>query len=597
MRGLSVGGIGWRESRRVLASLALALLLGVVCLAPSSANAGEYHDFLCRIPYGPNAGKPAPTEDVTYPIVGNYVSAGNSCPAGGSLYAQMSGEVEHPSEDSASGIFSAPAGETISGFTVWRYEADGPSVSYGTPVSNLLYYNPGAVYVDSCSQFEGCPSHGTPENPFDESNKVSIADLSGATVIQWRAACGGGGTCPASGTTYSSQYEVYAADIDLVDDTPPAVSNVSGPLVAGGTLSGEESVSFNASDGQSGVYGGSLIVDGKALVSQVLDTNEGHCQSLGVTNDGQRSFEYAQPCLPSLSAGLTLNTSQLTPGAHSLELIVEDAAGNQTIAYNGTITVGGPPANPSPPTSTPIGSTSPVSPTDPIASVGPGSPAALRGPANGTNASEEAKLTARWSSTAKAVRTSRYGQADRISGRLTTSAGQPISGALLDVYETPASHGAVADRIGGVTSGPAGQWTLTLPRGISSCALRFAYRSHLDDTVAAATAVLTLRVHAGLALRIAPHTASVGRKIFFSGVLHGTPIPEGGKQLVLEARSGGGEWIQFDTISTGAKGRYHSSYRFKFPGPVTYQFRVLSRFEADFPFLNGTSNIVAVHEY
>jgi hypothetical protein len=103
-------------------------------------------------------------------------------------------------------------------------------------------------------------------------------------------------------------------------------------------------------------------------------------------------------------------------------------------------------------------------------------------------------------------------------------------------------------------------------------------------------------VHAGIALRIAPRVASVGRSIFFSGVLHGTPIPPGGKQLVLEASSGG-EWIQFDTISTATHGHYRASYRFKFPGPVTYRFRVVSRYEADFPFLDGASNVVDVHEH
>jgi hypothetical protein len=233
-------------------------------------------------------------------------------------------------------------------------------------------------------------------------------------------------------------------------------------------------------------------------------------------------------------------------------------------------------------------------PTTPT-SIGPGSPLALRGPPNGANASDQAKLTARWSSTAKAVRTSSYGAADRISGRLATSAGQPISGALLNVYATPDYQGAKAVPFAGVRTGPTGGWTLTLPKDISSSALRFAYRSHVDDTVPVATATLTLRVHAGIALRIAPHTASVGRQIFFSGTLHGSPIPRGGKQLVLEASSGG-EWIQFDTIGTGAKGRYRASYRFKFPGPVTYEFRVISRHEADFPFLDGASNVVAVHE-
>ncbi len=227
-------------------------------------------------------------------------------------------------------------------------------------------------------------------------------------------------------------------------------------------------------------------------------------------------------------------------------------------------------------------------------STGPGSPASVRGPPNGTNASDQAKLTVRWKSTTKPTRTSAYGAPDRVTGRLTNPAGQPITGALLDVSETPADEGARAVSLAGVRTGSTGAWTLTLPKGISSSALRFAYRSHVDDTIPVATAALALRVHAGIALRIAPHVTSVGRSIFFSGTLHGAPIPPG-KQLVLEASSGG-DWIQFDTISATAKGRYRASYRFKFPGPVTYRFRVLSPYEADFPFLDGASNVVDVHE-
>ena len=65
---------------------------------------------------------------------------------------------------------------------------------------------------------------------------------------------------------------------------------------------------------------------------------------------------------------------------------------------------------------------------------------------------------------------------------------------------------------------------------------------------------------------------------------------------MLEARSPGGAWIEFDVIRTGAKGRYRASYRFKFPGPARYQFRVLSKYEADFPFAEAASNVVGVRE-
>jgi hypothetical protein len=103
-------------------------------------------------------------------------------------------------------------------------------------------------------------------------------------------------------------------------------------------------------------------------------------------------------------------------------------------------------------------------------------------------------------------------------------------------------------------------------------------------------------VRAGIALRVSPHTASVGSGIRFAGRLRGGPIPQGGKQLVLEARSPGSAWIEFKVVRTDARGRFHASYRFKFPGPAEYRFRVRSEAESDFPFAAGASNVAAVHE-
>ena len=133
-----------------------------------------------------------------------------------------------------------------------------------------------------------------------------------------------------------------------------------------------------------------------------------------------------------------------------------------------------------------------------------------------------------------------------------------------------------------------------LAPGESSRTLRLTYSAYIGAPVVA-TRTLTLGVRAGLTLSIAPRVTSAGRSIFFSGTLHGAPIPEGGKQLVLEASSGG-EWVEFRTITTNAKGHFHASYRFKFPGPITYKFRALSRHEPDFPFLEASSNVVGVLE-
>ena len=569
-----------RGSRRLTASL---LLLGVcLALTPSSAAANSYHDFLCEIPYGPNAGSSAPTEDMSFSTTGSFSQGSANCTGpNGEIMTRMDGAVTHSANgEGETARFTAPTGLSIAGFTLWRYEQIGNTQAYGPPVTGIEYGNAGShTSVDACAWIDGCSTNGSQTSRLSSANEVSASNLGGMTYIQWFAVCADtGGTCP---TGPDTEEDLYAADIDLVNETPPTVSDVSGPLVSGVTLTGKQAVSFNASDGQSGVYGSSLVVNGTTRVSQILDTNGGACQSLNLTTDGQRSFDHAKPCVSSLSAGLSLDTSLLAPGQHSLQLIVEDAAGNQTIAYNGTIMIAGPPS---------AGATA-----SPGGAIGPGSPLALRGAANGTNASDQAKLTARWAGTAKELRTSRYRQVDRVTGRLTTATGQPIPGAMLDVSATAADQGAKAASLASVRTGPTGAWTLTLPKGVSSSTVRFGYRSHVNDTIPAATASLTLRVHAGVELRIAPRTTSVGHTISFSGTLHGAPIPPGGKQLVLEASSAG-EWIEFRTITTDAKGRFHASYRFKFPGPITYRFRVLSRHEADFPFMAGTSNVVAVHE-
>jgi len=65
---------------------------------------------------------------------------------------------------------------------------------------------------------------------------------------------------------------------------------------------------------------------------------------------------------------------------------------------------------------------------------------------------------------------------------------------------------------------------------------------------------------------------------------------------VLEARALGGPWRQFQVLATLARGRYHASYRFRLPGPITYQFRAVSPAEADFPYSAGASNVVRVRE-
>jgi hypothetical protein len=637
-------GIWSAESRRsattvtslplaFLLSLALALLLlGLlgVCLAPLPADAGEWMEVSCVNPNqstAPGEGWSAFTSGAP----GNGSTGSARCP----MFGLLSSAVAEGVGNGENVRYLPPSDSTLIGGSV---DASGYAGGYGYQTSaTVTTYSPEFVFpsdvIYQCVRAYGECSPGS----YSFSTVISLpANAGGGFYIG--AGCGGleHSSCNEGSSAGAwSSFEVHWANFLLSNEATPSASGVGGTLLSP-NAAGTAELTLTATDpGGPGVYLVTVQIDGKTLYSGTPNNNSGKCVPVG-SSGSALMFDYNQPCPTSESVDLPINTTALANGQHTLKVTVQDAAQNSSVVYDGTITV----ANSSGAGSTggtgssggtgptggtgstggtgPTGGTGSTGPTGSTGStgsagssssgagsatalsssiaIGPGSPAVLRGGPNGTNASDQAKLTARWSSTAKELRTAGYGAADRVTGRLTSAAGQAISGATLDVYETPASHGAVASRIGGVSTGPTGSWTLTLPRGISSSTLRFAYRSHVNDTVDAATATLRLRVHAGIALKITPRASSAGQRIFFSGVLHGVPIPEDGKQLVLEARSGREGWIQFNTIHTDTKGRYRASYRFKFSGPITYQFRVLSRLEADFPFLEGASNVVAVYE-
>jgi hypothetical protein len=314
------------------------------------------------------------------------------------------------------------------------------------------------------------------------------------------------------------------------------------------------------------VYEAVFSVDGQVVQTSPLDENGGKCRNLGQTNDGSAAFASPQPCERSLSADVGFDTAQVSNGVHRLLVTVTDAAGNSATVLDRTITVSNPPP--------------------------PGTP----GPPNGANASSQATLTVAWKGSVRERLTSAYGRSETIVGRLTAPGGAPISGAQIEVSDTPAYTGAKSVAMATPVTAADGSFSVRVPAGASSRTLHFSYRSHLGEALPVATRTLALDVRAGIALAVAPHATSVGRSIYFHGRLRGGPVPHDGKQLVLEARSPGGSWIEFDDVRTDARGRYHASYRFKFPGPATYQFRVLSEPESDYPFAGGASNVVAVHE-
>ncbi len=339
-------------------------------------------------------------------------------------------------------------------------------------------------------------------------------------------------------------------------------------------LSGTEILTFSAADAGPGLYQTIFQVDGKTVQTVPIDDNGGHCVPASpAPSDGTNAFLYGQPCVASANVTDTFDTTQVPNGMHELLVQVTDASGAATTVIDRMVLF-----------------------QNGAAPGGTGGVSGATSAPNGTNAAASASLRVRWDRSAAARLTSNWGQARRVVGTLTNPTGQPISGAVVDVGALASYDGASATVAGTVTTDAHGAFTLGVPGSVSSRTLTFAYDAHIGDSQPAATASLTLLVHAGISLSVRPRVTGVGRVITFRGILRGAPIPLGGKQLVLEARAPGSAWIEFQVIRTNGRGRFSARYRFRFAGPASYQFRAVSEYEADFPFLGGASNVVGVFE-
>jgi hypothetical protein len=557
-------------------ALALVLVGSGLALTPD-ALAGRFHVYSCRTP----AGQAAPVDGWSGSKSGTYTTAENTCSQpGGALVAGMRNALGRTANtDYAAWSFGPSASETLAAATVWRAGDAAGGAELNASYEFWLAGAKSNQVFDSCTAEQRCLSEGNPAQPLSAGNVVLVPNANLGGRLYATASCGGVSEyrCPETkedANGYAAVVYLYAADLTIEQNAGPSATAVGGELAVAPTVAGTSDVAFSATDPGAGVYEAVFNVDGQVVQRTVVDENGGRCRDVGETSDGTPAFLYLQPCLGSVSADIGLDTTKIADGSHHLIVDVVDAAGNMAPVLDRQITVANAVLTPAP-------------------LVGAGFAV---GPPNGVNASPAAALAIGWGHIGRVSVTSRYGRAQTVVGRLTAPGGAPISGAQLELQALPASPGAKPIVLAPARTAADGSFAVRLPVSLPSCALSVSYRAHIGDTLPAVTRMLRLSVHAGVVLTIAPRSVVGGQSIFFRGRLLGHLVPRGGKQLVLEARSPGGRWIEFQVVRTDARGRYRSAYRFRFAGPARYQFRVLSEPEADYPFAAGSSRIVPVRE-
>jgi Bacterial Ig-like domain len=360
-----------------LSSATIAVLLALVAGAsPSPAlAAGSYQVSACT--FAPEAANNSWTWATSDPSQPSHYAEHVNCPdrlggSGGS--ADQEGGLSTTDAlglssgaapgTSAGWTFTAPAGTSITGISYERFighQFDGfndwsPALrANGTIV-------PGETCLDTVENGETC-SVGSPPGEGGEPASVtglSAHELSVGLVCQAPS----GDECVTGATEHKAWAAMYGATVTLSDPTPPTLSAPSGALWGEGEASGfhkgTESVAVAAADVGGGVASIVLSADGRPVETYTAPCN----------------FTFAQPCPSSTGTQtLTLPTTGLSDGTHTLALVATDAAGNQSTVASEQITVEN--SSPPPPvglSATPTqagGSTFTATWTDPAGQVAP----------------------------------------------------------------------------------------------------------------------------------------------------------------------------------------------------------------------------------
>jgi hypothetical protein len=459
--------------------------------------------------------------------------------------------------------YSVPAGLTITGYSLALYAFGGPcSVQSGQCADGF-----GDVFVNHTGQSD--PNYDYRNLGYGAATTtVSASGLSGVNYVTVGIGCDPGQdlshSCPGSADP-EAQALVSGGAFTLLDATVPSVTNVSGSLLAGGALSGTDTISFTASDSGGGIYNATILIDGRSVVQEVPDTNGGLCVNLAPSSQTM-AFAAAQPCRSSENISIPLDTTQFAAGQHHLEVIVKDAAGDQAPAYDGTITTTGPPL---------VGVNGSIT--------GPHIP-------NGQPCAGEAlDITINGKRKAPVVT---YGKPVTIKGVLHCGT-LPIRGAHI-LIATLGGPSAAIDTA--VQSGLDGSFSYKVPVGPDRV-LRFSYTAYSNDPGPSATATVAIAIRPRIKLRIDHHSTSNGHTIHWSGTIAGGPYPAQGVTLDVEVREGK-HWRIFDQVVAHRKGRFHYHYHFHATTePTTYTFRVAlpDTGAQDYPYTPGASNTINVH--
>jgi hypothetical protein len=344
----------------------------------------------------------------------------------------------------------------------------------------------------------------------------------------------------------------------LADDASPGGGASGGTLVTPGPRRGTETLSWTATDKDSGV--------------KAVDVRLGSASVGSYAFDAACSYTDWSACPNGQSRTLDVDTTRVPDGTYPLRLVVTDAAGNTAAVDAGRVTI----AND-------------TAPDGARAALAGGSSPAAASDCNGSVCADRAQLTSAFLDSSTQLRV-RYGRPAKVTGRLTTISGEPIAGARLDATAIALQPGDPDRSLGQVVTDGEGRWAYDVPPGPSRT-VRFGWRARNGAASYAERTEVRLLVIPRVTVRPTAKTIRRGGRVTLAGRVLGGPYPSAGVLVTLQGRpSRGGRWRTFGVTRTrGEHGRFRRSYRFQSASRGRFVFRARVAVQAGYPYLAASS--------
>lgn len=337
---------------------------------------------------------------------------------------------------------------------------------------------------------------------------------------------------------------VRGMEVTLREEVPPVILPPSGTLLNAGAQSGIRTLTYSASDPESGLIKVDALLGDTVVGSHDLSPR---CPGSDFT-----------VCPASETGAFQVDTRAVANGSHPLTIRVKDAAGNQRIVHReSAVEVANPPG------------------------IGQSPTTASRVPTY--------TLSARFKGKSSRTLTVPYGGRVSVSGYLTAGSTPVAAGTLVAILEKRDRRGAREVPRARVKTLADGSFSAVLATTRPSRRIRLAYPTAGSNQIVSST--LRLRVRA--ASRV---SASLrGRLLRFTGRVVSGPIPKRGKQVLMEGRSPGSAWTKFKRLRTDRKGRFSGAYRLRVRRPgVALRVRAVVPSEGGYGYLSSRSRAVTL---